>query len=207
MRSVAAFVASLVLLASPARPALASCAPPATVGENAARAESVVYGTVTSVSDGAATVRVDRVLKGSAAGTITVWLGPGRGGSAGTAVATSIDYTAAPGTDHVLYLIRGSDGQLETSACIGSHAGPPNSDETAHFAAAASPEASASGPVGAGLQSAGAGTSAVPQVEGSGVSAAPPPGPALLAGFGVVLLAVAALAVGLRRRFIARRAS
>lgn len=139
MRVLFTVIASTGLMLLGGAHAVASCAPPAPVAENAARAESVIYGTVTSLSDGAATMRVDRVLKGSAAGTITVWLGPGRGGSAGTAVATSVDYTAAPGTDHVLYLIRGTDGQLETSACIGSHAGPPTAEEQTYFGAGGAP--------------------------------------------------------------------
>lgn len=122
-----------------ARPAVASCAPPAPVAENTARAAVVVHGTVTSASGGAITLRVDRVLKGSAGAILTVYAGPQRGGSGGTAVATSVDYSAEVSTDHVIYAVRAEDGQLETNACIGSHAGAPTAEEAAFFGAGASP--------------------------------------------------------------------
>lgn len=124
-----------------ASPAAASCAPPASVSENAGRAVAVVYGTVTDAGGGTITLHVDRVLKGSAGGTVTVNVGPGRDpdGAGGTAVATSVDYDAKVGSDHVLYLIEGEDGQLETNACIGSHAGAPTAEEVAYFGAATSP--------------------------------------------------------------------
>ena len=74
------------------------------------------------------------------------FVGPGRAGAPGTAVMTSDDYAAAVGSDHVLYLIGGSDGQLETNACIGSHAGPPNALEAAYFGAGTSPNSGAGMP-------------------------------------------------------------
>lgn len=141
-RRVPALVALLIVPAVTVMllaPAAASCAPPAPVADNAARAVAVVHGTVTRVGDGSLTLRVDRVLKGSVGGTVVVFVGPGRGGAGGTSVATSVDYAAAVGSDHVLYLIRGDDGALETNACIGSHAGPPNAAETALFGAGTSP--------------------------------------------------------------------
>lgn len=92
-----------------------------------------MYGTVTEVSPGTMTLRVDRVLKGQVGSTLRVFVGPGRGGS-----VTSVDYPdigrpAQVGSDHVLYLTRGGDGQLETNACVGSHPGPPDASEVAFF--------------------------------------------------------------------------
>jgi hypothetical protein len=123
--------ASLSLLA--ARPAAASCALPASAADNTARAVAVIHGAVTQAGGGALTVRVDRVLKGQASAEIRVFVGPARG------AATSVDYAATQGSDHVLYLIRGSDGQLETNACIGSHSGQATADETATFGTVGSP--------------------------------------------------------------------
>lgn len=134
MRPLLAVLAAAALLVAFARPAAASCAPPAPVAENAGRAVAVVYGTVTSGDYSRATVRVDRVLKGSVGSTVTTYLGPMRGGG-----ASSIDYTAGVGTDHVLYLVRGADGQLETNACIGSHPGAPTAEENAYFGAGSAP--------------------------------------------------------------------
>lgn len=139
---VLAVVAVAFLLASPAA---ASCRPPASVAENAARAVAVIHGTVTESGGGALTLRIDRTLKGPVGGTVRVFVGPGRGGGGDTAVATSIDYPGLGprpvrvGSDHVLYLIRGGDDQLETSACIGSHAGPPDAAELALFGSATAP--------------------------------------------------------------------
>lgn len=138
MRALVGVPPSLALLLVMAAPAAASCAAPASVAENAARAVAVVHGTVTGAGGGAVTLRSDRVLKGSVGGTLAVFVGPGRGGTGGTAVATSVDYAAAVGSDHVLYLIKGADGRLETNACIGSHAGSPTAAEVAYFGAGAS---------------------------------------------------------------------
>ena len=87
-----------------------------------------MYGTVTDASAGAVTLRIDRVLKGQIGSSVRVFYGPGRevGG-------TSIDYRPDLGSDHVLYIVRGGDGQLETNACIGSHPGPPDASEVALF--------------------------------------------------------------------------
>lgn len=168
-----------------ASPALASCAPPAPTAENAGRAEAVVYGTVTDASGGAITLRVDRVLKGSAGASVRVFVGPGRGGSGGSAVATSIDYQAAVGSDHVIYLQRAADGQLETSACNGSHAGPPTAEETALFGAGSSPAPSPA-PAAPGAVY---GTPSLPQV----------PAAAWAALALVAVLALSALLLGRRR--------
>jgi hypothetical protein len=142
-------VAALTLLH--ASPAAASCAPPASVTENAGRAVAVVYGTVTESGGGALTLRVDRALKGQVGATVRVFAGPGRGGVAGTAVATSIDYPslggpAQVGSNHVLYVVRGADGQFETNACIGSHSGPPDATELAFFGTGRAPDAAPPAP-------------------------------------------------------------
>jgi hypothetical protein len=102
----------------------------------------VVHGTVTSASAGAITLQVDRVLKGTSGETLSVYTGPGRGGSGGTAVATSVDYYMTRGSDHVVYVVRGADGQLETNACIGSHSGQPTAEETAYFGPGTPPSGS-----------------------------------------------------------------
>lgn len=138
MRVLIGFLVMLAL-AFGHSPADASCAPPAPLAENAARAVAVVYGRVASEGAGTVTLTVDRVLKGTASSPLVVFLGPGRAAPGGPMVFTSVDYNAELGTDHVLYLIRGADGQLETSACIGSHAGSPTTEELAFFGAGASP--------------------------------------------------------------------
>ena len=127
--AVIAVAVSLLVFSSPAA---ASCAAPAPTPENAARAEAVVYGTVTDVSGGAVTLRVDRVLKGQVGRSVVVF---------GTVGFTSIDYRAELRSDHVLYLVRRADGQLETNACIGSHPGPPDASEVTFFGLASSPAA------------------------------------------------------------------
>jgi|GEM_PF-2505005 len=133
MWRVIAVIAVLMSLLGFSSPAAASCPAPAPIQENAARAVAVVYGTVTQVSAsavtdvsaGAATLRVDRVLKGQVGSSVRVF---------GIAGFTTIDYRAELGSDHVLYLARRADGQLETNACVGSHAGPPDASEVALFA-------------------------------------------------------------------------
>jgi hypothetical protein len=139
MRLIPAALLVVALSILAISPAAASCAPPATVAENAGRATAVVYGTVTDAGGGAVTVRVDRVLKGQVGATVRAFVGPGRGGGGGTAIATSVDYAGGVGSDHVLYITRAADGQLETNACNGSHAGPPKPAELAYFGAGTSP--------------------------------------------------------------------
>ncbi|MBI4348333.1 MAG: hypothetical protein HY553_15940 [Elusimicrobia bacterium] len=134
MRLLTVGLAVAVLTLLLAAPAVASCAPRAPITENAARAVAVVYGTVTGTEPGAVIMRVEKVLKGQAATPLRVFVGPGRSAGSGQVVFTSVDYGPAPvGSDHVLYVISGSDGQLETSACIGSHAGPPDPIEVTYF--------------------------------------------------------------------------
>lgn len=199
MRTIAAILASLLVLLAGGRPSVASCAPPATVADNAARAEAVVYGAVINEEQGSVTIRVDKVLKGSVPQTLSVFVGPGRPSGAGQGVFTSVDYEAKLGSDHVFYLIRGADGQLETNACIGSHAGRPTHAESAYFAPAASPEASASDPAG---QAGPAEASAAPV--GVEVPPTSTPSPALLGVFGLALLAALAIAGALGRRLLTR---
>jgi hypothetical protein len=143
MRVLVAVLVAVALTLAVARPVAASCAPPAPLADNAGRAVVVVYGSVTSVENGALTLRVDRVLKGPVDAMLRVFVGPGRR-AAGVGGFTSVDYPdmstkVQVGSDHVLYLYRGWDGALETNACIGSHAGPPTADEVAHFGAGTSP--------------------------------------------------------------------
>jgi hypothetical protein len=111
-------------------------------------------------------------------------------------VFTTVDYGPAPiGSDHVLYLITGRDGQLETNACIGSHSGPPDPVEVAFFGAGT---AAAGVPPVPNVPSAVTATAppgevAAPPVAGAGSS---PPIPALVA---IGTAAIAALVLGLRR--------
>lgn len=173
------------------RPAAASCAPPASVEENAERAVAVVYGRVTERTDHTITVEVERVLKGSADGTIVVLLGPGRDGA-----FTSVDYSGsermgeapAIGSDHVLYLVEGQDGALETNACGGSHPGPPAADEEAYFGSGEPSDATAEpSTVGGAGQSTGTG--------GAASQAA-----LMLAALAVLGLALLAMLLSARRR-------
>jgi hypothetical protein len=185
---VAPLVVALSLPASV--PAAASCAPPASVADNASRATVVVYGVVTNAGAGVVTLRVDRILKGQVGASVQVFVGPGRGGGGGTAVATSIDYMAPVGSDHVLYLIRAGDGELETNACNGSHSGPTNAAERTYFGAGTS---------ATGGSAPGAVTAA-PQI----VPATPQFSPESLAAWpALILLIVGAAAVLLLRRRIA----
>jgi len=131
------FAAALTLVTGTL--ATASCRPPVPLADQAAAAVSVIHGTVTAVGGGALTVRVDRVLKGEATTASRVFVGPGRGGA-----ATSVDYTAGPGSEQVLYLTRSTDGELETNACLGNHAGPVTNAELAHFGAGRAPAAGCS---------------------------------------------------------------
>ena len=146
MRVLLGLLLAFAGVALVASPAAASCAAPAPVADNAGRAVAVVYGTVTASGGGAITLRVDRALKGEVGSPVRVHLGPSRVSIPGIAVATSIDYRATVGSDHVLYLIRGSDGQLETNACNGSHAGPPDPYELGFFGSSTSTATSSPAP-------------------------------------------------------------
>jgi hypothetical protein len=146
MRVLLGLLLAFVGLALVASPAAASCAQPAPVADNAGRAVAVVYGTVTASDRDAITLRVDRALKGQVGSPVRVHLGPSRISIPGIAVATSIDYAATVGSDHVLYLIRGSDGQFETNACNGSHAGPPDAAELTFFGSSTSTAVSSPAP-------------------------------------------------------------
>lgn len=110
--------------------ALASCLPPS-LPDQIARAEVIVYGTVTETrqtfapAGGTIKFRPERVLKGTLTSVVEVHLGPSRGGA-----VTSVDYTAATrGEGHTLYLRRADGGAYETDACSGSHPGAPTAEE------------------------------------------------------------------------------
>lgn len=185
--AVIAVAVSLLVFSSPAA---ASCFVRASTPENAARAAAVVYGTVTDASAGALTLRVDRVLKGQIGSSVRVFVGPGREGVGGTAVMTSVDYPnlgarAEVGSDHVLYIVLGADGQLETSACIGSHPGPPDASEVTFF----------------GLATA----SATPPATSTPVVEPVVPAPAVMAPAMWPLLILEIIAVGLATLLILRR--
>lgn len=173
---------ALITLFALSAPALASCAPPATVAENARRADAVVYGRVTAIVGGAMQFTVVRALKGTVAATIVIHPGPGRG-----AGATSIDYDGRVGTDHVLYAVAVADG-YETNACIGSHPGAPTADELALF----------------GTGSPTAGTPGMPAPTNAPAAADPIVDPAL--GVGAITTA-AALAVAAVTWAVARKRS
>jgi hypothetical protein len=136
MRLLAVLVVAIILTVARGTPSAASCAPPVPLADRGALAVAVIHGTVASVGGGALTLRVDRVFKGVAATPLRVFVGPARGVG-----ATSVDYTAASGTDQMLYLITGLDGELETNACIGNHSGPATAEELAYFGAGVAPTA------------------------------------------------------------------
>lgn len=118
-----------VSFAASAQPAYASCAQQ-TLSEQAAHAEVVVFGTVTSIRTTFAAAspvimfRPERVLKGTLTKSVQVYLGPTHGGA-----VTSVDYRAASPEEHTLYLRDAHDGSYETDACSGSHDGAPSSAE------------------------------------------------------------------------------
>jgi hypothetical protein len=110
--------------------ALASCAQE-TAADQSARADVIVLGTVTetrqtfAAASGVIRFLPQRVLKGTLAREVQVYLGPTHGGA-----VTSVDYTAVTrGEAHTLYLRAVDDGSFETNACSGSHAGPPTAAE------------------------------------------------------------------------------
>jgi preprotein translocase subunit Sec61beta len=112
------------------RVALASCVQE-TAADQAARADVIVAGTVTetrqtfAAASGVIRFLPERVLKGTLAHEVQVYLGPTRGGA-----VTSVDYTAVGrGELHTLYLRAVDDGSYETNACSGSHAGAPTANE------------------------------------------------------------------------------
>ncbi len=136
MRLLAVVVVVIGLSLVAATPSAASCAPPVPLVDRASAAVAVVHGTVIAAGGGTLTVRLDRVFKGDAATPVRVFVGPSRGVG-----ATSVDYTAEPGSDQMLYLIRGADGELETNACFGNHAGPATGEELAQFGPGTAPTA------------------------------------------------------------------
>ncbi|MGH2449980.1 MAG: hypothetical protein ACRDGE_01670 [Candidatus Limnocylindria bacterium] len=142
-RAALGAILAALILGSGTAPALASCAPPRPAAENAADADAVVHGRVVELRGGPPgalggvgaaelVVAVERVFKGEVGATIVVRVGPGDG------AATSVDYIAGFGTEHVLYLT-GGDGGWTTNICTGSHEGPPTPEETAAFGTGAPP--------------------------------------------------------------------
>jgi hypothetical protein len=124
------FAAVLLGMSLASSPALASCLQ-ATVAQQAALADVVVYGTVTETrqtfapASGVIRFRADRFLKGSLPGEVEVYLGPTRGGA-----ITSVDYSAViRGEGHTLYLKAAGNGAWQTDACSGSHVGAPTAEE------------------------------------------------------------------------------
>jgi hypothetical protein len=131
---VLVFVATLLGTSWTSSPALASCLWNG-VADVAARAEVVVYGTVTETrqtfapASGVIRFRPERFLKGTLPGEVEVYLGPTKGGA-----MTSVDYTAVVrGEAHTLFLRPADNGAWQTDACSGSHSGAPTSEETAFF--------------------------------------------------------------------------
>jgi hypothetical protein len=115
-------------------PATASCVQ-STIAERAARADVVVYGTVTqtrqtfAAAGGVIRFRPERFLKGALPGEVEVSLGPSNGGA-----VTSVDYQAASrGEAHTLYLRPAGNNGWQTDVCSGSHPGAPTADETSFF--------------------------------------------------------------------------
>jgi hypothetical protein len=129
-RVVTALVLAMAALPAGA-PALASCIQQS-VGEQAARADVIAYGTVSrgielQMFPPSRQVQFDvqRIYKGDIAGRITVATGPTE------AAATSVDYAAEDGP-HTLYLRR-TGNTFATDACSGSHPGAPTAEENTLF--------------------------------------------------------------------------
>ena len=162
----------LVGMSWAASPALASCIQ-MTVAEAGALAEVIVYGTVTETrqtfAPASGVIGFQPVR--FLKGTLPGEVEVYLGPSRGGAI-TSVDYTAVVrGEAHTLYLRSAGNGTWETSACTGSHVGAPLPEENAIF--------------------------------GTG-SAAPPASPKdnsllVLVAVGVALVAIAAVALFLRR--------
>lgn len=130
LRLLAPTLAALAVLLTAPSPALASCLRQ-TTAEQVARAEVIVYGTVTETrqtfvaAGGVIRFRPERVLKGTLTREVEVFLGPTHGGA-----TTSVDYTAViRGEGHTLYLRSVADGSFETDSCSGSHVGLPTAEE------------------------------------------------------------------------------
>lgn len=170
---------ALAGLAGAPSAALASCLPPSPP-DQIARADVIVYGTVTEIrqtfaaAGGVITFRPERVFKGTLTSVVEVYLGPSRGGA-----VTSVDYAAAErGEGHTLYLRRVDAQTYETDACSGSHRGLPTPEE--EKALGAGTLVAAAGDAGIGM---------------------PPAAAALIA---IMALAGVIAALALRRRAVAR---
>ena len=129
VRIVATVLLVVVSMLAAPQPAAASCAQQ-TLSDQAARADVVVFGTVTSIrmtfapASPVIMFRPERVLKGTLTKSVQVYLGPTHGGA-----VTSVDYQAASPQQHTLYVRDAHDGSFETDACSGSHEGAPSADE------------------------------------------------------------------------------
>ena len=148
-------VATLIVLACALTlgvAAEASCAPPEPVAQRVARADAVVWGTVTGgggrLGEGRTLmVSVRTVYKGSVPDRISVRVGPEIPGlGPGQSGATSVDYSAAPGTSHTLYLKQHAPAGFSTDACSGSHEREPTADELVVLGTPRRPAPGAEGP-------------------------------------------------------------
>jgi hypothetical protein len=115
----------------------------------------VVWGTVTGLAGGlvpdprSLSVRVQTVYKGSVPAQIVVRSGPEMPGTGpGRPGATSVDYSAQPGTSHTFYLKQDGERVFSTDACSGSHEGEPTAEERASRGAPRPPDRAAEGPEG-----------------------------------------------------------
>jgi len=130
----------------------ASCAPPEPATQRVARADAVVWGSVTGgggpLGEGRALmVSVRTVYKGSVPDRILVRVGPEiTGQGPGQVGATSVDYVAAAGTSHTFYLKQHAPGGFSTDACSGSHEGEPTTEELAVLGTPRRPAAGAPAP-------------------------------------------------------------
>ena len=92
-------------------------------------------------------VSVKTVYKGSVPDRISVRVGPEIPGlGPGQTGATSVDYSAAPGTSHTFYLSQHAPAGFSTNACSGSHEGEPTAEELAVLGTPRRPAAGAGGP-------------------------------------------------------------
>lgn len=92
----------------------ASCAPPASVSENTARADLVVTGKVTNLTDNYALLEVQTYYKGQGPDLLKV------SGRISPTSVSSVDFEFAQGSRYLLFLKGNSSDTLLTNSCDGS---------------------------------------------------------------------------------------
>ena len=92
----------------------ASCAPPASISENTTRADLVVTGTITKLTDKYALLEVERYYKGQGSDSLKV------SGRMSPTSISSVDFEFTEGARYLLFLKGKSTEILRANACDGS---------------------------------------------------------------------------------------